>query len=175
MAIPVGSRPVLQRCYQYGGHIVGLKDDDGHAVDGVRLLWAIAGCESDYGRQAEFARHEAAYMPGGRYYQQALEQRKAWQRWGITAACSWGAWQLMAPTARELGYDGPPWGLADHDVCCHWATTLIVHRFIDGHGAKTLRHVLDAYNSGFHRDAVVPSEYINRGLQAYARELPPLL
>lgn len=174
MTAPVGSRPVLHRCYQFGGHITGLKDDDGRAVDGVRLLWAIAGCESDYGRQAEVARHEAAYMPGGRYYQQSLELRKAYQRFGVPAACSWGAWQLMFPTARELGYDGPPHGLMDHDTCCRWATALIVHRFIEAHGAQTLRHVLDAYNSGFHRDAVVPSEYISRGLRAYGAELPTL-
>lgn len=167
-------RQVLAACYRFGSQITGLIDSEGRPVDGVRLLWAIAGNESDYGRLAEYARHEPAYMPGGRYYQRAFDQRVAWQRWGIAAACSWGAWQVMAPTAREMGYDGPPSGLMDHEACCRWATALIVHRFIDAHGARSLRDVLDAYNSGNHADRVVPADYITKGLAAYARALPAL-
>lgn len=172
--LPPHQRPVLQACYREGGQILGLVDDAGHAVDGVRLLWALAGIESDYGRLAEYARHEPAYMPGGRYYQQAFALRQAWARWGVLAACSFGAFQIMHATARELGYDGPPHGLIDHETCARWARTLIVRRFIDGHGATTLRSIFDAYNSGTHRDGVVPADYIRKGLAAYGQPLPAL-
>ena len=174
MVVSEDRRPILQQCLRYGGQITGLVDEQGCAADGARVLWAIAGCESDYGRLAEYARHEPAYMPGGRYYQRSFDQRVAWQRWGVAAACSWGAWQLMAPTAREMGYAGPPSGLMVHEVCARWATTLIVQRFIQGHGARSIRDVLDAYNSGSHRDRIEPVGYIGKGLAAYAADLPTL-
>ncbi|MBK9497051.1 MAG: hypothetical protein IPO08_21570 [Xanthomonadales bacterium] len=174
MVVRESLRPVLQQCYRFGGHVTGLRDDQGRLVDGVRLLWALAGIESDYGRLAEFARHEPAYMPRGRYYTQSIEQRQAWARWGITAACSFGAWQVMAATAREMGYDGPPHGLIDHETCCRVATALITRRFVIAHGVTTLRDVFDAYNSGNARDGVVPSAYITKGLAAYGLELPTL-
>ncbi len=167
-------RPVLQACYREGGQILGLVDDAGRAVDGVRLLWAIAGIESDYGRLADYARHEPAYMPGGRYYQQAFAQRQAWARWGVLAACSFGPFQIMHATARELGFDGSPALLMEPQTCAEWARRLIVRRFIESHGATTLRHVLDSYNSGTYRDANVPADYIRKGLAAYAAELPAL-
>lgn len=172
--LPPHQRPVLQACYREGGQIPGLADDAGHAVDGVRLLWALAGIESDYGRLTEYARHEPAYMPGGRYYQQAFAQRQAWARWGVAAACSWGPFQILHATARELSFDGAPWQLADPMPCAEWARRLIVRRFMGAHGATTLRQVFDAYNSGNHADRVVPADYIRKGLAAYDQPLPAL-
>lgn len=172
--LPPHQRPVLQACYREGGQILGLVDDAGHAVDGVRLLWALAGIESDYGCLAEYARHEPAYMPGGRYYQRAFDQRVAWQRWGVLAACSFGPFQILHPTARELGFDLAPWELANSFTCAEWARRLIVRRFIEAHGVKTLTAIFDSYNSGNARDANVPADYIAKGLKAYAQPLPAL-
>ena len=174
MVLDATRRRVLQACYREGGQITGLVDDAGHAVDGVRLLWALAGIESDFGRLGEYARHEPAYMPGGRYYQQAFAQRQAWMRWGVLAACSFGPFQLMHATARELGFDLAPWDLVNPFTCAEWARRLIVRRFIEAHGVKTLRAIFDSYNSGNARDAHVPADYIRKGLAAYAAELPAL-
>lgn len=174
MTLSPTQRQVLQACHREGGLIRGLVDDAGGLVDGRRLLWAIAGNESDYGRLAEYARHEPAYMPGGRYYQQALAQRQAWARWGVLAACSFGPFQVLHATARELGFDGAPAQLAEPLTCAEWARRLIVRRFIEAHGAATLRQIFDAYNSGNHADRVVPADYITKGLAAYARALPAL-
>lgn len=46
-------------CIRYGPSIVGLTHE-GLAVDGARLLWAISGCESAFGKQREFVRAEPA-------------------------------------------------------------------------------------------------------------------
>jgi len=144
---------------------------DGRPVVGAVLLWALTGNESDYGRQFEYARHESGYMPGGTYYRKSSQQRALWHRYGILAACSLGPWQILLPTAVEMGYDGPPHGLLEPSVAVVPVSRLILRRYVRAHGATTLRDILDAYNSGNHFDQIKPAKYIRDGLDAYRRTL----
>jgi hypothetical protein len=157
-------------CEKYGPSIRGLMYQ-GRAVDGSLLLWAIAGCESAFGRQREFVRAEPAYMPGGRYHR-APHLRGMYQHWGVLAASSFGSFQILFVAAAELGYSGHPIDLQKDETCGMWATELIKRRFIVGQGAKTLRDVLDAYNSGTYKDAGVPESYIEKAERYYVAGFP---
>jgi hypothetical protein len=52
-------------------------------------------------------------------------------------------------------------------TCSYWATRLIVDRFQKRFGAKTLKDVLDAYNSGNHKDKNIPQDYVSKGISFY--------
>lgn len=140
---------------------------DGEPINGTRLLLAIAGNESSFGARREFVRPEAAYAPGGHYYQTAAAVRALWTRWGVLAASSFGSWQVMFVTATELGFTGHPLLLQRDDVTAPLVEHLIRDRFIGREGAKTIRDVLDAYNSGNPTDRIVPTTYIADGVAHY--------
>ncbi|SRR6266702_1562508 len=59
------------------------------SVDPVRLLWAIAGVESSFGRDS-YPRHENAYCYNGRYFNPQVTAEV-----GCLAHCSYGPWQVM--------------------------------------------------------------------------------
>lgn len=153
-------------CTASGQRIKGLTHD-GQPVDGGRLLLTITGIESDFGRQREYVRYEKAFGPGGKYYLDNPGLRKEYKRWGCLAASSFGAFQLMYITATELGFSGHPIQLQKDIICAEWATELIIQRFIGRHKAKTLRDILDAYNSGYHADKYLPSLYIEKGITTF--------
>ena len=92
------------------------------------------------------------------------EQR--WVKWGPWSSASYGPWQILYHAAADLGYDGHPCDLLRLDVCRPWVERLL-HR-IARQGARTLAEIADAWNSGTHRDAIVPQEYIRRLAAAYA-------
>lgn len=144
---------------------------DGAPVVGAVLLWALAGIESDYGRLHEYVRHEPGYMPGGTYYRRSPTQRALWKRYGILAASSFGPFQILLPVAVEMGYEGPPIGLWEPIVAAKPVSALIRRRFVERHGARTVRDIFDAYNSGNHFDSLKPESYIRKGLAAYTRTL----
>jgi hypothetical protein len=74
----------------------------------------------------------------------------------------------MFPVARELGYHDVPWRLIEDPlVGGYWATEYLLRRGVD-RGATTVTDLLDAYNSGTHRDAFVPTAYLGRGLALLA-------
>lgn len=136
-------------------------------VPGGRLMLTIAGLESDFGNKREFVRAEKVYAPGGRYYNQSLEIRQDFRRWGWLACSSFGTFQIMHPTAKELGFDDHPIRLQEDTICGYWAGQLIQKRFIAHQGAKTLSDVLDAYNTGGYKDINIPAQYIAKGLIIY--------
>lgn len=155
----------LREACAVGAAVRGLTHQT-HPVDGARLLWAISGCESDFGRQREFVRAEPAYLPGGKYFgTQALAPH--WHRWGVLASSSFGSFQILFVTAYELGFRGHPIDLQQDEIGAKWATRLITDRLIGRQGAATLAKVLDGYNSGTHRDGHVPAGYVAKGIRYY--------
>lgn len=150
-------------CRAFGSQLPPLTHE-GQPVEGARLLWALAGVESGYGIQREFARLEPAYQPGGKVYRESPAVRALWRRLGAPAACSWGTWQMMATTAAELGHAGHPCALQDDQVLAP-----LVAAYLWRARPATLREALDAYNSGSCRDRIVPEAYIRSGVAAYLR------
>jgi hypothetical protein len=131
-------------------------------ADPERLLLALVDVESASGRFA-IPRHEASFDYGGRWYNKDLARR-----WGAWAACSYSSFQIMYPVAVELGFDPErsPGDLNDDDIAVHWAIAYINRRILDK-GAKTIKDFADAYNSGSHRDAFVPTAYCDKFAKAY--------
>lgn len=153
-------------CQIHGQVLTGLASHKGQPIDGPLLLWTIAGCESDFGRLALYVRHEPAYMPGGKYYAKSYDLRQMYARYGVLAASSYGAWQVMFPTARELGFSGHPIDLQLSESAA-WAAALIRTRIIGQQNAATLEQILDAYNTGTAKDRNVPLSYITKGVAFY--------
>lgn len=163
--MPIQSQLVTV-CSEYGKDIQGLIHD-GAPVPGNRLLLTIAGLESNFGIQREFVRYEKGYAPGGKYFNDSPDLRALYRRWGALACSSFGTFQIMFPTARELGYTGHPIELQQDTTSAFWVNKLINRRFIQRLQAKTLRDILDAYNSGNHVDRYIPSAYIAKGFDIY--------
>lgn len=145
-------------------------------IDVPRLLAAIRTVET--ADCPTGLRFEAAYMPHG--YRFALQgwcvvgtgralssvAERRWVLWGAWSAASYGPWQILYHTAADLGYEGHPCDLLRVDVCQPWVERLL-HR-IARRGACTIEQIADAWNSGTHRDAIVPEEYIRSVVAAYA-------
>jgi hypothetical protein len=155
-------------CDRAGAGLTGLITHKDVPVDGGRLLYAIAGRESIFGRLREFVRAEPAYQPKGKYFN--AQVRAAWDRYGILVSSSYGSFQVLYVVAAELGFNDHPIKLQDDEVCAYWAARLIRQRFIHGQGAKTLRDVADAYNSGG-IGGFVPSAYIEAVTAFYEEAL----
>jgi hypothetical protein len=158
---------LMNACLANGERIVGLTHN-GQRVHGGRLLLAISGCESAFGRQRLYVRAEPGYSaPDGHYYKSSRTVRDRWKTYGVLAASSYGSFQIMYITANEMGFIGHPIDLQKDEICAYWATQLITERFIKRQGCKTLSQVLDAYNSGNARDHLVPTKYIDKGIDLY--------
>lgn len=158
---------VADACRHYGPVLDGKIAHLGESVTGARLLWVIAAVESSYGVRAEHVRAEPSYMPGGAYYKKSAALRQLYSRWGVLAAASLGAWQILYAAAWELGYRESPVRLQDTSICCAWATTYIQRRLIQRDGATTLAQIADGYNSGSSRDAYIPQDYVTKVVRAY--------
>lgn len=159
-------------CKAAGPTISGPLEHNGRPVVFSQMLWAIAGNESTFGKRSEFVKHEPAYLPGGTYYQRSKDLQQAYYRFGVLAGSSFGPFQIMYPTACELGFLGDPIELQSAEKSVIYVAKLISERFIKRQGAKTLSDVLDAYNSGSSRDAIVPQAYIDRGIHYYELGFP---
>lgn len=68
-------------------------------VNGVQLLWAIAGVESSFGADCA-PRHEPAYDRGGKYATHS-PMPQLLDVYGRAAACSYGPWQVLACNLAE--------------------------------------------------------------------------
>jgi hypothetical protein len=157
---------LIWTCQSAGAGLKGITHE-GEPVPGGSILLIIAGLESNFGQQRLYARLEAGYAKGGYYYQKSPEVQQLWTVYGCMAACSYGTFQIMFVTARELGFLGHPVDLQSDEVGAFWAAQLIARRIIKAQGASTLAQVLDGYNSGSSRDANVPEAYINKGVSLY--------
>lgn len=80
--------------------------------------------------------------------------------YGSIAACSYGPWQILYVAAWELGYREHPLYLWDGYISIIWVLAKL-NKIWQG-GADTVDKILDAYNSGTHKDKIVPESYINR-------------
>lgn len=134
------------------------------SVSGVQLLGAIAENESSFGLH-RFSKHEVTWDQGGRYFDKEL-----WLLHGSDAACSRSSFQIMYPIAvREYGLskDLKP-ELLDQDHIAIFYVLKYIKRKVMG-GANTLELILDAYNSGTHKDAQSDhvKNYIARGVKNY--------
>lgn len=155
------------------------------SVDTTRLLAALRQVEVSGWRTG--LRFEPAYMPRG--YKFPLQgyvltgtgaamtevAQRRWDKWGPWSSASYGPWQILYHAAADLGYGGHPCDLLREEVCRVWVEAKL-HQ-ISRRGARTLAEIADAWNSGTHRDGIVPHEYIRKVQAAYAalgREETPL-
>lgn len=132
-------------------------------IDGVRLLWALAGNESSFGRDCK-PRYESAFYTGGAYGS-SDQMVPLITKFGHNAACSYGAWQLMLVNA-PVGTT--PEDFANLDNACLLTINHINRRIIKAQGAKTVEEIADAYNSGSFRGGVIPRKYISDCLHNYS-------
>lgn len=84
-------------CRLYGRQIQYLHP----SVNGIHLLWALAGNESSFGAN-DVPRHEAGYCRGGKYFDKDLTAK-----YGCWAHCSYGFSQIMFANAARLGFQMP--------------------------------------------------------------------
>ena len=145
-------------------------------ISGGALLDAIQYVETGGGN---WPRIEIAWMPEGARVtvqgrvltgtgrQCTALAAKRYHRWGPAAAASWGPWQLLFHTAADLGYKGPPHGLHSRHVSLPYVVLRLDQ--IAEAGASTVEDFADAWNSGTHRDSIVPGRYIRKLVAAYER------
>lgn len=154
-------------CREFGPLVPPLWHN-GVPCDGALVLWAFAGVESSFGRDRYVMRFEPSYSPGGKVYRASPFIRDLWRQHGPDAARSFGSWQMMFPTAVQLGYTGTPEGLADDR-----ALAPLVCAYMKRAQGGTLENAADAYNSGNWRDRFVPLDYLARIVRAYEAGWPP--
>lgn len=139
------------------------------SLDGEALLWAVYRCEK-YTKGNKVPRFEAAYAPGGVYYNRSTQVRDLFNTWGSWAACSFSDFQILYVTAVELGYEGPPLALDRNDVAIPFVVKFINLRIL-AKGATSPEEVADAYNSGTFRDDIKPWKYMQKFRRMYDRAL----
>jgi hypothetical protein len=130
-------------------------------VNPEALLWAIGWAESTCGRN-NVPRHENAYCRGGPYFNRVLDRK-----FGCHAHQSYGPWQIMfenvwAISKKEIT------PIEMHDTL----TALIIsvewlNQRVIGRGANTVAKIADSWNSGTHRDRIVPHKYIDKVVKKY--------
>ena len=125
-------------------------------IDGARLLWALAGNESSFGRNA-VPRHEAGYCRGGAYFDKAMTAK-----WGCWAHCSYGPWQILYVNAARHGDILSPVDLVSPQVSLEVTVRFLNAEILGKQGARTLDEIGDAYNSGNFRDRNIPILYVQR-------------
>lgn len=81
---------VISLCQKYGPQLRPLPD----AVDGARIMLAIAAVESGAGMNCG-PRHESAYDVNGGFWRLSPTQQQLVREFGSAAACSYGPWQMM--------------------------------------------------------------------------------
>lgn len=125
-------------------------------VDPVRFLAAISMNESTGGIH-RVPRYESGYGPGGIYY-----NKENYAKWGAWACCSYSSFQIMYPTAVELGFTGNPVELQLKDeIAIVWVKKYFDRRvFAKTQKFITMGNAADAYNSGSFLDNNIPQKYI---------------
>lgn len=155
-----------------------LKIPAGSALKAAPLLAAMTAPESSWGVRQYRPRFEAAYYIGGRWYVKSPAVRDDVDAFERCAAMSWGATQIMFTVARELGFRGRPWDLSVPDAAIRWTIAYLTRRTFASWAAaptpdlvapaKTLAQVADSWNTGSHRDGILPrAEYLEAMSAAY--------
>lgn len=147
-------------------------------LDGTALLAAIAFVESSGGKN-NYPNFEPYWAPEGKVFtiegklqrsRHPLSNKlvaKRFEEYGMASACSFSSWQILYHTAADLGYRRAPWLLWEDAIAILW----VIRRLnaIAGHGAETIEHFADAWNSGTFRDRIIPKEYIEKVTDVYRK------
>lgn len=130
--------------------------DKPQLVDPIRFLAAVSMCESSGGLY-RVPRFEPGYGPGGTYY-----NKENYGRWGAWACCSYSSFQIMYPTAMELGYTGNPVELQLKDEVAIVYVKKYFEKRVFAKTSKfiTIANAADAYNSGSFLDSNIPQKYV---------------
>lgn len=148
-------------------------------VDGVRLFWAIAGCESSFGANCA-PRHEPAYCTG--QYSKSPQVRALTTQFGHAAHCSFGPWQTLLVNVERFGPgdvlladdEVTPDDMIDCDIAARRAVDFMNQNIFRREHASTVAEIADAYNSGDWRDRIVPQQYIADCQRYYNDQAMPL-
>lgn len=87
---------IAAACVEFGPQVEPLPA----GVDGVKLLWALSGNESSFGKNVS-PRHEPAFDIGGAYSKSG-NMRVLLEEYGSAAACSYGPWQVLLTNAATF-------------------------------------------------------------------------
>jgi len=158
----VAKRTIIELCKRYGPH---LSPPEG--VDGTKLLWALSGNESNFGRICP-PRHENSYHYGSRLYRRSKLLRDLTKEWGCLAHCSFGPWQVMLINVVRFS---PLEMLDDPEKAIQAAVSHLNNAIFRPQKPKTLAQIADSYNSGNFRDKLVPADYIARLKRNYKKPL----
>jgi hypothetical protein len=151
----VDQKTLAGLCRTYGAFLLNLPAD----VEGPKLLWALAGNESDFGSNA-VPRHEQGYCYGGRYFDHNLTKQ-----FGCHAHCSYGPFQIMAEfapgfTVTELNEDAEK---------ATQASLGFLNRKLEHFKPKLLDEIGEIWNTGH----IAPDpDYVAKLLKNYAVEMP---
>jgi hypothetical protein len=119
-------------------------DDGSHQpIDGARLLWALSGRESGFGRNMK-PRHEPAYDAGG-HYANRPEISEGLEKYGSAFACSYGPLQIMACNARGFT---PTELAAEPEKAVMAAVAMLRLTVLRAQNAATLEQICQAWNAG---------------------------
>ena len=118
----------------------------GAAIDGTRLLWALAGNESSFGANCR-PRHEMGYCIGP--YSRTASVVIATEQFGHAAHCSFGPWQMMLVNA-DPACDPELFGRVG--FCALKVGGFLNVEIFQRQQASSLEEVGAAYNTGNFRD-----------------------
>lgn len=131
------------------------------------ILAALAEVESTFGSNCR-PKYEPAYDVGGGYWTPDNAKKWSWYTYGPIVCCSYSSWQMMYPTALELGLCPTlnPTCLNHDEIAVNYVCEYLIKRVLDK-GAGSLEELADAYNSGSFRDKNVPENYVKKFIAAY--------
>jgi len=157
-------RDMRELCREYGSYLFLLRPGE---PSGDAVLYSLFLVER-YNKDNSKPRSERSYRPGGIYFPKV---KPLWEKYQDAAACSYSNFQIMFPTASELGFEGTPQEL-DHDkVAIVWVVELLKRRVIwmarKTRGFAPVESIYDGYNSGNPNDKRIPEAYIRKGLVCY--------
>lgn len=163
-------------CRKYGRQLHVPAD-----LDGALVLWALAGCESEFGAYP-LPKHEDGYCAGHRYDVPELTRR-----WGCAAHCSYGPWQMMFSHLEDIltaplrdpaklifaAGDTSIAARTSADYLCAAAVQFLNIEILGRQKATTLAEIAKAWNHGNWRDQSDDSAYTDRAARFYAQPFPP--
>ena len=112
-------------------------------IDGSKLLWAIAGCESSFGANCK-PRHEQYYHELAETHHNA-EIVALTEKYGCGAHSSFGPWQELLVNCKP---GTAPEDMANLNRAALETVQFINHRILEHEQAKTVKDIAAAYNSG---------------------------
>ena len=87
------------------------------------------------------------------------------------AHCSYGPWQIMFTNADAINSRMTPESMLDPlhalPITVGWMRRVV------GRGARNVRDIADAWNSGTHYDKIIPVAYIKKVEKLYGERVDP--